>query len=614
MTDTSRNSPVDLSTNAPIAPIAVTDSAIEVLTNREIEISGTANFNQVANVFVKLPDNTPVTVQVNPLDGTWKSKIAGFPKAAATFVKVQAVSAGGQLLQELIVNILIKEPDINLVVKQNTIFKASPADSATLATNARVAVRAGQKLEVVRYGAVDGHIKVLLRNPIAPVGVFGYFYGLHVDLQAPTTITIKQDTVFKASTASSMALSRSQKVSIKAGTELLSDGYEVENNHIKVKLKEPIAPLGQVGYIFLPHVELSQLGESLDFSAPVVADIPIKGAIATVNRDTFLKVSAEDAANLSDRQKLLVKAGTTYSISGYASVNGHFRVKFVSPIPPVGDVGFFFWQHLSITKDGKPMLYDPEMKTLTVKQNTIFKKRAVDGRQLAAAESATLTAGDVFGMDSYSLSGVHFQVTLNEEVPPLGKSGFVFTGHVNLQQNNRPIVFTPKRKVLGVPYFSQLDNPRDPFVTCNVTSIAMVLAFYGQRSRNPRQQLEDELYQWVIDRYGRQARTDNDVLQKLYNAYGYKGNFATSRTWTQINQEILANRPVVIGGYFTHGGHIITIIGFDERGYIVHDPYGNALTGYSQTEGKSLRYPYIYMRDMCGVDGDVWAHFILPKS
>jgi hypothetical protein len=141
----------------------------------------------------------------------------------------------------------------------------------------------------------------------------------------------------------------------------------------------------------------------------------------------------------------------------------------------------------------------------------------------------------------------------------------------------------------------------------------MVLAFHGRRSRNPRQQLEDELYQWIIDRYGRQARTDNSVMQKLYQAYGFGGGFSTTRTWSQIKQELIENRPVVIGGYFTHGGHIICIIGFDEFGYIVHDPYGNALTGYRQTEGKSLRYPYVYMRDMCGVDGDVWAHFILPR-
>lgn len=621
MTDASNISPVDLPIDLPVdvavkAAIAVTQAPDEVLINREIAIAGTADFSQVLQILVQLPNDATVAVQTNPNTGTWQAKIAaGFPNASATFLRVRAIGANNQLLTELIVNILVKLPTISLVTKQGTLFKISPADSATLPPNAKVEVMAGQTFEVLRYGAVDGHIKVLLKQPISPVGEFGYFYALHVDLLAPITLTVKQDTVFKISPASSMALAFNQKVSVKAGTELMLEGnYAIADHHIKVKLAQPLAPVGQEGYLFLPHVELSKLGEALDFTNPAEVDnIQIKGAIATVITDTFLKASSQDASRLSNSQKIMVKAGATYPISGYAAVNGHFRVKFTSEVPPIGDVGFFYERHVSITKNGKAIAFDPDMKTLTIKQNTVLKKRPIDSRQLAASELAPLAAGDVFGVDSYSLTDIHFQVTLNEDVPPLGKSGFVFTGHVNLKQGNKAIEFTPKRKVLGVPYFSQLDNPRDPFVTCNVTAIAMVLAFHGKRSRNPQQQLEDELYQWVIDRYGRQARTDNSVLQKLYQAYGFGGGFSTSRTWSQIKQELIENRPVVIGGYFTHGGHIVCIIGFDEFGYIVNDPYGNALTGYRQTEGKGLRYPYIYMRDMCGVDGDVWAHFILPR-
>ena len=617
MTDASNNSPVDLPVDVVVkAAIAVTQAPDEVLINREIAIAGTADFSQVSQILVTLPNEATVAVQLNTTTGTWQAKIAaGLPNASATYLRVRAIGANNQLLTELIVNILVKMPTISLVTQQATLFKISPADSSTLPPNAKVEVMAGQTFEVLRYGAVDGHIKVLLKQPIAPVGEFGYFYGLHVDLLAPITLTVKQDTVFKISPASSMALAFNQKVSVKAGTKLmLSGNYAIADHHIKVKLSQPLAPVGQDGFFFLPHVELSKLGESVDFADPEdVSNIQIKGAIATAITDTFLKASSQDASRLSNSQKIMVKAGTTYPISGYAAVNGHFRVKFTSEVPPLGDVGFFYARHVSITKNGKAIAFDPDMKTLTVRQNTVLKKRPIDSRQLAASELAPLAAGDVFGVDSYSLTDIHFQVTLNEDVPPLGKSGFVFAGHVNLRQGNRAIEFTPKRKVLGVPYFSQLDNPRDPFVTCNVTSIAMVLAFHGRRSRNPRQQLEDELYQWIIDRYGRQARTDNSVMQKLYQAYGFGGGFSTSRTWSQIKQELIENRPVVIGGYFTHGGHIICIIGFDEFGYIVHDPYGNALTGYRQTEGKSLRYPYVYMRDMCGVDGDVWAHFILPR-
>ncbi len=616
MTADPNNSSVNASPSPVQTAIAITQSPSEVVVNREIAIAGTADFAQVLQILVTLPNDVLVPVQTNPTAGTWQIKItAGLPTAIATFLRVRAIGANNQLLAELIVNILVRNPDITLITKQATRFKASPADSATLPPNGKVEVSAGQTLEVLRYGAVDGHIKVLLKQPIAPMGAFGYFYAPHVDLIAPITLTVKQDTIFKISTAASQALPFTQKVEVKAGAKFLLDGnFAIAENHIQAKLAQPLAPVGQVGYFFLPHVELSKLGESLDFSNPAdVSDIPINGAIATVITDTFLKASSQNASSLADSQKIMVKAGTTYPISGYASVNGHFRVKFTSAIATIGNVGFFYERHLSITKNGKSMMYDPDMKTLTVRQNTVLKKRPVEMRQLAASELAPLVAGDVFGLDSYSLTDIHFQVTLNEDVPPLGKSGFVFAGHVNLQQGNKTIAIAPKSKVLGVPYFSQLDNPRDPFVTCNVTAIAMVLAFHGKRSRNPKQQLEDELYQWIINKYGAQSRSDNAALQMLYRAYGFGGNFSTTRTWSQIKQEITENRPVVIGGYFTHGGHIVCIIGFDEFGFIVHDPFGNALTGYSQTEGKGLRYPYIYMRDMCGVDGDVWAHFILPK-
>ncbi|MBD2177359.1 C39 family peptidase [Pseudanabaena sp. FACHB-1998] len=616
MTAASSNSPVNSS--APSAApqiLTITQAPSEVVVNREIAIAGTADFSQVLQILVTLPNDIPVPVVTNPTARTWQAKLAsGLSEASAIFLRVRAIGVNNQLLTEQIVNILVRQPPITLITKQATRFKSAPADSATLPPAGKVDVRAGQSFEVVRYGAIAGHIKVLLKQPIAPVGEFGYFYALHVDLVAPVTLTVKQNTIFKVSTASSLSLALTQKVEVKAGTKFLLDGdYAITENHVRVKLAQPLAPIGQEGFFFLPHVELVKLGETLDSSKTTVGNIPIKGAILTVKTDTFLKASSQNASSLTDNQKLMIKAGTSYAIAGYAAVNGHFRVKLATAIAPIGDVGFFYERHVSITKNGKAIAFDPDMKTMTIKQNTVLKKRPIDSRQLAPSDLAPLTAGDIYGIDSFSLSDIHFQVTLNEDVPPLGNSGYIFAGHVTLQQGGKPLEIAPRQKVLGVPYFSQLDNPRDPYVTCNVTSIAMVLAFHGKRSRNPQQQLEDELYQWIINKYGAQSRTDNQALQALYRAYGFGGEFSTSRTWSQIRQEIIANRPVVIGGYFTHGGHIICIIGFDEQGFIVHDPYGNALTGYSQTEGKSLRYPYIYMRDMCGVDGDVWAHFILPR-
>jgi hypothetical protein len=588
----------------------------EVNVNTPFTIGGKVDLTQISQIRVLLTDDTVLSVEIDYTKAVWRAKsIAGFPTFGSTNLRILGLGADNQILSSQVLSIVVKPPAIVLVTKQDTLFKASPADSTTLAANAKVAVKAGQTLAIARYGLVDGHIKVSLATAIPPVGNFGYFYAPHVDLRSPITLTTKQDTVFKASTAASGTLGTNQKSEIKANTSFLIDStYTLENNHVKVTLISPIPSLGKVGYFFAPHVDISKLNNTVPLGKPdVIPDIPVKGLILTIKTATFLKSSPVTASDLKDDRKILLQPGTTYPILGYAAIDGHFRVKLANAIAPVGNVGFLYWQHVSLTKDGKAMAFDPDMKTMTVRQNTFLKARAIDSSQLAANQKANLTTAQIYGLDSYSLTGTHFQVTLNENVAPVGTKGFVFAPHVTLMQGSKPIVITPQRKLLSVPYFSQRDNPRDPYVTCNVTSIAMVLYYHGIRSQSG-EQLEDELYQWVIDRYGANARTDNTVLTQLYNAYGFRGGFSTSRTWAQITAELIANRPVVIGGYFTHGGHIICIIGFDTKGYIVNDPYGDALTGYTQTEGDGLNYSYAYMQDMCGTDGDVWAHFIIPKS
>ncbi|MEE3718987.1 C39 family peptidase [Tumidithrix elongata RA019] len=596
--------------------ITIDQTLTEVNVNTPFTIGGKVDLTQIAKLRVLLTDNSVLSVEIDYTKGIWRAKsINGFTTFGSTNLRILGLDASDRVLSSQVLSIVVKPPAIVLVVKQDTLFKASPADSSTLPINAKAQVKAGQTIVLSRYGLVDGHIKVTLPTAIPPVGNFGYFYAPHVDIRSPITLTTKQDTVFKASTAASGSLGFSQKSEVKAGSSFLLDGnYTLENNHVKVTLTTPIPPLGKVGYFFAPHVDISKLNSSIPLAKPeVVADITAKGTILTIKTATFFKASPENASDLKDDGKVMLQAGATYPILGYAAINGHFRVKLANPIAPVGTVGFLYWQHVSLSKDGKVMAFDPDMKTMTVKQNTFFKAKAIDSSQLGTNEKANLTAAQIYGLDRYSLSGTHFQVTLNENIAPVGTQGYVFAPHVTLMQGNKPIEITPDRKVLSVPYFSQRDNPRDPFVTCNVTSISMVLYYHGIRSRSGGQ-LEDELYQWIIDRYGANARSDNSVLAQLYNAYGFGGGFGTSRTWAQITAEISANRPVVIGGYFTHGGHIICLIGYDTKGYIVNDPYGDALSGYTQTEGASLNYSFAYMQDMCGADGDVWAHFIVPKS
>ncbi|HSF73624.1 MAG TPA: C39 family peptidase, partial [Microcoleus sp.] len=196
-------------------------------------------------------------------------------------------------------------------------------------------------------------------------------------------------------------------------------------------------------------------------------------------------------------------------------------------------------------------------------------------------------------------------------LPNFGNTGYVFPSFVQFKRGDKIFDPVPNNVELNVPYFSQRDNPRFDWSTCNVTSIAMVLYYYGLRSQWGGQ-LEDELLQWCFDYAGQGSQTDHSVLSALIQAYGFKTSFSTTRRWAEVRSELLNRRPVVLAGDFTAAGHILTVIGYNSQGYIVQDPWGDALTGYSDTEGRKLMYPYSYVNQVAGPDGNVWAHFIYP--
>ena len=589
--------------------ITVVQFPTEVTVNQPALIRGSFDSSQVAQITVVAEDRFPLNVEIDRTRSTWQVNLpGGFKNPGTRWLRVKGLDASNQTSIDRILSINVRSAGATLTTKQDTIFKLSPTDSSLLTANAKVAVKAGQIFAIDRYGTIDGHVKVYLVTELAPVGKFGYFYAPHVNVKAPIVITVNQDTWFKATTAASNTLNASRKSVVKAGASFLVDAYTSENGHIKVDLTNRLEPVGEIGYFYAPHVKVTKVGE-ID---PQIDSIPTTGMTLSILTDTLFKSTAANSTDLNDRQKVLLKAGTNYQVTGYAAIDGHFRVTLSSSIDPVGKIGFVYWKHVRLTKQNRAIAFDPEMKSVTVKQDTVFKKRPADSSQLRQDEMAELKTGQVFGVDSYTPTMNHFKVALTESLAPVGDKGFLYVPHVTLKQGNNPIELAPDRKILGVPYFSQRDNPRDPFVTCNVTAIAMVLYYYGVRSKRGGQ-LEDELYQWIIDRYGASARTDNTVLQQLYRSYGFGGGFGVTRTWAQIKNEIAENRPVVIGGYFTHGGHIITIIGYTSGGYVVNDPYGDGRTGYARTEGRSLTYSYSYMRAMAGNDRDVWAHFIIPK-
>ncbi|MBE9185450.1 C39 family peptidase [Microcoleus sp. LEGE 07076] len=422
------------------------------------------------------------------------------------------------------------------------------------------------------------------------------------------SLKIVSATFFKVAPVDSSRLDNQQKVFVKAGQTLTVSKYGFIDGHLKVVLDSAITPIGSFGYFYEPDVQLAKGTKILKFD---LADVPNNsgGAQLLVTQTTLIKSQPVDSSKLPAERVAEITLGSTYTITGYACILGHFRVTLAESIPGFGNVGFIYWQHVKIKKNGKEVPFDPDALTMTMLQPTVLKKRPLDASKLSATERITLPLGRVYGVESYGLEGSYLKVSLTEELPNFGNTGYVLPNFVQFKRGDKIFDPVPNNVELNVPYFSQRDNPRFDWSTCNVTAIAMVFYYYGVRSKWGGQ-LEDELLQWCFDYAGQGSQTDHNVLTALIQAYGFKTSFNTTRTWADVRSQLLNRWPVVLAGDFTAAGHIITLIGYNSQGYIVQDPWGDALTGYSNTEGRKLMYPYSYVNQVAGPDGNVWAHFI----
>lgn len=176
---------------------------------------------------------------------------------------------------------------------------------------------------------------------------------------------------------------------------------------------------------------------------------------------------------------------------------------------------------------------------------------------------------------------------------------------------------------IKVPYLSQLDNKNNPFGSCNVTSIAMVLRFFGIVG-NGQGQLEDQLYN-RIEALGWSRHSPQDLTALINRDYGKQGirsRFSSNATHRQLKEHLATGNPAIVHGYFTDFGHIIVVKGYDDRAYggrgayIVHDPYGEYFeSGYRRDlPGNDLKYSYRLFDELVAPDGGMWTHFITKEG
>lgn len=260
------------------------------------------------------------------------------------------------------------------------------------------------------------------------------------------------------------------------------------------------------------------------------------------------------------------------------------------------------------------MLFILTMLSLKTLAPTVLKARPLQSSALAKCEKFNLKAEESLALSEHE-SGHrnHHRIRLSEPINDI-PIWYAYYGHTEIWQSGKAIA-TPQTTLnkvkLNVPYKSQLDNYYNPTGSCNVTSIAMCLEYLGvPRYDNRFRQLEDELYQWCIDKgYSRHSPQD---LAQVVRDYKRKDDFTVWGTIEHCQDHLRGGNPCVIHGYFTSFGHIIVLVGFDENGFIVHDPYGEWFaSGYDTSRsGAFLHYSYDLIRHTCIPDGQFWVHYI----
>jgi hypothetical protein len=148
--------------------------------------------------------------------------------------------------------------------------------------------------------------------------------------------------------------------------------------------------------------------------------------------------------------------------------------------------------------------------------------------------------------------------------------------------------------VLNVPFYPQTDNYRDAQRTCNSSACAMCLEYFKPGTLQGAK--GDDAYVRKVFAVG--DTTDHTVQTKVLSSYGVSSRFSYNLGFADLDRELAAGRPVVIGIYHRgtlsapSGGHMLVVIGKKGEDYIVNDPYGSLNDGYtgSVSNGKGAVY------------------------
>lgn len=254
--------------------------------------------------------------------------------------------------------------------------------------------------------------------------------------------------------------------------------------------------------------------------------------------------------------------------------------------------------------------------TLKVLNNTVLKQQPIPSAKITDPnKKQTLAAGNELAIHSYRYDATtnHYKIAFLSTSFKGKNTWFIHKDKdIKILKDGVDIDTILQPIKLNVHWRSQLNNSYEPYSTCNVTSVAMCLNYFGIKSQDPNEQLEDELYRYC--QYKGYNKHSPEDLAQLVRDYGCQDDFQYKAKWQDVKTWLTKGYPAIVHGYFTRSGHIIAIIGFNAQGFIVNDPYGEWFESEYDTNasGAGLLYSYEMMERLCGPDSDgqLWIHYI----
>lgn len=238
------------------------------------------------------------------------------------------------------------------------------------------------------------------------------------------------------------------------------------------------------------------------------------------------------------------------------------------------------------------------MKSIKVLQDTFAKQSTVAASQLPDGKKYFLKAGIEFEIDRWNPTvSNHVKAVPTKQLGNYQTWCF-FQDHIQINDPDKP-----KEIELKVPYYSQRDNVQDWWRTCNTSSCAMVAEYLKPGCIKG----SDDYYLLnYVNKYG--DTTDHSAQTAALKALGIDSYFSYQLDYDDLDRELEAGRPVVIGvlhkGPITQpsGGHMIVVIGKYADGYIFNDSWGEGFD-YSGSNGKQVKYPYQSLNARWLMDG-----------